>query len=73
MDPVEGVAGGDHHLPPHRRAVHVGERNPQLEYRVAWLGHAADPADRVLAVRLVLIELGECSRVEVGGEWLAGP
>ena len=30
VDPVEGVASGDHHLSPHRRAVHAGERDPQL-------------------------------------------
>ncbi len=35
------------HLPPHRRAVHISERYPHLEHRIARLSHAADPADRL--------------------------
>lgn len=47
--PVEGVASGYHQLPPHRRVVDPGDRNPHLEHWIAWLGHAADTADRILA------------------------
>jgi hypothetical protein len=47
MDPVEGVASGDHHLPPDRRAVHADERNPHLEHWIAWRCHVADAADRI--------------------------
>jgi hypothetical protein len=49
MDPVQGAASRDHHLPPGRRAVHAGERNPHLEHWIAWLCHAADTADRMPA------------------------
>ena len=62
MYPVEGIAGGYRDPPPHGRVVHVGERDPHLEYWVAWLSHTSDPADCITA------QLGEPSRIGLAVE-----